>query len=150
MSEEHIVTLIAAVIASGLLTTLVNWILHRIDRQEIERKNLVPPEQMENLRFGVETLLFQQLEAIHTHTLQSGYCNDELKRVADRTYRAYHGLGGNGMGTQMWDDIMKSKPTPQIRLQEVNEHVQRRSTGSKGGDGQGYGRDQHSGSAGRD
>lgn len=119
MSEEHIVTLVAAVIASGLLTTLVNWILHRVDRRDEQRQQLMPSDSLEAMRFGVETLLFQQLEAIHTHTMQAGYCDDELKRVADRTYQAYHQLGGNGVGTQMWDDIMKSSSTPKLKTENI-------------------------------
>ena len=119
MTEEHIVTLVAAVIASGLLTTLVNWILHRVDRRDEQRQQLMPSDSLGAMRFGVETLLFQQLEAIHTHAMQEGYCDDELKRVADRTYQAYHQLGGNGVGTAMWDDVMKSSSTPKLKTENI-------------------------------
>lgn len=128
MTEEHIVTLVAAVIASGLLTTLVNWILHRVDQRDMRRHEIMPSDQLESMRYGVETLLFHQLEAIHTHAIQAGYCDDELKRVADRTYQAYHQLGGNGVGTAMWHDIMRTSSTPKIKIEQVNEekkHVQR-------------------------
>ena len=35
-----------------------------------------------------------------------GVCTVEAKRTAERIYRAYSGLGGNGVGTEMRNDIL--------------------------------------------
>lgn len=34
-----------------------------------------------------------------------GVCDVETKQTAEKIYRAYHALGGNGVGTQMIEDI---------------------------------------------
>ena len=35
-----------------------------------------------------------------------GWCTLEDKEYAERTYIAYHELGGNGTGTVLYEDIM--------------------------------------------
>lgn len=107
MTEEHIVTLIAAVIASGGVSTIISWILHRIDvRHQPSPRDLA-------LEQGVEALEFAKLQQIHDRMVcRGGWCPDSEKEVADRAYRSYHALGGNGLGTSWHDDIMRSHSGP--------------------------------------
>jgi hypothetical protein len=59
------------------------------------------------LKKGVEALLRQQLISIHRCTVAKGLpVPYDLKQQADSLYEAYHGLGGNGVGTQLHDEIM--------------------------------------------
>lgn len=59
------------------------------------------------LRRGVEALLRQKLIDIHHATVAQGLpVPYDLKQQADSLYEAYHGLGGNGVGTQLHDEIM--------------------------------------------
>lgn len=107
MTEEHIVTLVVAVIASGSLSTIIGWVLHHVDA----RHTRSPHDAA--LDYGVQTLLYQKLQQMHQEMIcRGGWCTDATKQVADRVYNAYHSLGGNGTGTVMWQDIMHSHSAP--------------------------------------
>lgn len=59
------------------------------------------------LHEGVKELLFCKLELLHQQMVDNGgVCTVEAKQTAERIYLAYHGLGGNGVGTEMRNDIL--------------------------------------------
>ncbi len=95
MSVDHIVLIVTAIIGSGGFGAFVQWILSRIDRQR------------DPLHEGVRELLFCKLELLHQQMVDAGgVCDVATKQTAERIYAAYHGLGGNGVGTQLKDDIL--------------------------------------------
>lgn len=56
---------------------------------------------------GLRTLLRAELLEIHTrHVVHHEPISVSIQDEADRVYRAYHDLGGNGTGTMMWKQIM--------------------------------------------
>lgn len=57
-------------------------------------------------REGTKTLLRSRLYDIHERTVERGYCTDEHKCETERVYTAYHALGGNGVGTQYYQEIL--------------------------------------------
>lgn len=65
-----------------------------------------------SLRDGVRSLL--RCELVHAHRRyvvnSEPMAMDDLE-YAQRTYQAYHGLGGNGLGTKLWEDIKSVKIT---------------------------------------
>lgn len=94
MNQEAI-TIIVAIIGSGGFGALVPWALNRIDNRR------------DPLHEGVKELLFCKLELLHQQMMDNGgVCTVETKRTAERIYRAYSGLGGNGVGTEMRNDIL--------------------------------------------
>lgn len=96
MSQEAI-TIIVAVIGSGGFGALVPWALDRIDNRH------------DPLHEGVKELLFCKLELLHRQMVDNGgVCTVETKQTAERIYLAYHGLGGNGVGTEMRNDIINA------------------------------------------
>lgn len=65
-----------------------------------------------SLRDGVRSLL--RCEIVHAHrmyVLRGEPMGLEDLEYVQRTYQAYHGLGGNGMGTKLWHDIESVKIT---------------------------------------
>ncbi|MCX8648456.1 hypothetical protein J3U01_08590 [Bifidobacterium sp. B4107] len=57
---------------------------------------------------GLRTLLRAELLEIHTrHVIHHEPISVSIQDEADRVYRAYHGLGGNGTGTMMHEQIMR-------------------------------------------
>ncbi len=55
---------------------------------------------------GMRTLLRNELVAMHREWAEEkGYVTLEALEYAQETYEAYHGLGGNGSGTKLWEDI---------------------------------------------
>lgn len=56
---------------------------------------------------GIRTLLRNELVRLHRDLVEvQGWCTLEDKEYAERTYIAYHELGGNGTGTVLYEDIM--------------------------------------------
>lgn len=56
---------------------------------------------------GIRTLLRNELVRLHRDLVEAqGWCTLEDKEYAERTYIAYHKLGGNGTGTVLYEDIM--------------------------------------------
>ena len=48
-------------------------------------------------------------ETLHQQMVNDGgVCTVEVKQTAERIYKAYHGLGGNGVGTEMRNDILNA------------------------------------------
>lgn len=94
MSQETIVAIVVATIGSGGSGVFVTWILSKVDQRH------------DPLHEGVRELLFCKLEALHRQMVDAGgVASIPLKQSAERIYAAYHGLGGNGTGTSMIQDI---------------------------------------------
>ena len=56
---------------------------------------------------GIRTLLRNELVRLHRDLVEAqGWCTLEDQEYAERTYIAYHELGGNGTGTVLYEDIM--------------------------------------------
>lgn len=58
------------------------------------------------LEDGVQSLLRSQLIEYHDKYVEKGYCPIYAKEAARRSYEAYHVLGGNGVVTKLYDDII--------------------------------------------
>lgn len=62
---------------------------------------------------GLRSILRAELISEHRKAMRDGFCDVETKGYVERTYNAYHDLGGNDLGTRLYDEIMDlpSKPT---------------------------------------
>ncbi|WP_416516964.1 hypothetical protein [Bifidobacterium asteroides] len=78
---------------------LCGWLL------KSHRKEEARDQAMET---GLRTLLRAELLEIHTrHVVHHEPISVSIQDEADRVYRAYHSLGGNGTGTMMHQQIMR-------------------------------------------
>lgn len=58
-------------------------------------------------RDGIRAILRNELIVLHRGLVEEqGLCTLADKEYAERTYQAYHELGGNGTGTALYEDIM--------------------------------------------
>ena len=65
------------------------------------------------LEAGVRELLLCQLESLHSQMVAAGgVASEDLKARAQRIYDSYHGMDGNGHGTQVNDDIQHAPIRP--------------------------------------
>lgn len=94
---EMIVAIVVAVVGSSGAGTIVAWALRKLDSKN------------DPLHEGVRVLLFCKLEAIQQQMVQDGgVCDVPTKQTAEQIYSAYHAMGGNGVGTQMIEDIRRA------------------------------------------
>lgn len=88
---------------AGWAVSAVRAASRRRDEEERQRA-----QQMEALCGGMRSLL--RVELVRAHRK---YVNDGLpvelddREYVERTYQSYHALGGNGLGTRMYEEIMR-------------------------------------------
>ncbi len=61
---------------------------------------------------ALREILGDMLDREHARLVAQGYASPEEKRKFERLYMAYHGLGGNGTRTALYEDVMQMKSYP--------------------------------------
>lgn len=67
-------------------------------------------EENELVKSALRALLRSELMRTHHQAVRDGYASTVEKEVMERTYQSYHRLGGNGIATNLHDEMM-SLPT---------------------------------------
>lgn len=67
-------------------------------------------EESELVKSALRALLRSELMRTHHQAVRDGYASTVEKEVMERTYQSYHRLGGNGIATNLHDEMM-SLPT---------------------------------------
>lgn len=75
----------------------------RIEREAEERRTA---EWQDAMTGGMRSMLRSELLHEYNKWTDKGYCPMESKEYVERTYNSYHALGGNGIGTSMYDEVM--------------------------------------------
>ena len=96
-------TLLTAVI-SAVVSSLVAM-LKAGGRKAIERTEAEKASD-EAMRAGMRALLWRELQVIHANAMDKGGLTVAERRHLESVYSAYHGLGGNGTGTRLYNDAM--------------------------------------------
>lgn len=71
----------------------------RAEKEKAEREN-------ELVKSALRALLRSELMRTHHQAVRDGYASTVEKEVMERTYQSYHQLGGNGIATNLHDEMM--------------------------------------------
>ena len=63
-------------------------------------------EESELVKSALRALLRSELMRTHHQAVRDGYASTVDKEVMERTYQSYHSLGGNGIATNLHDEMM--------------------------------------------
>lgn len=63
-------------------------------------------EEGELVKSALRALLRSELMRTHHQAVRDGYASTVDKEVMERTYQSYHRLGGNGIATNLHDEMM--------------------------------------------
>lgn len=63
-------------------------------------------EESELVKSALRALLRSELMRTHHQAVRDGYATTVDKEVMERTYQSYHSLGGNGIATNLHDEMM--------------------------------------------
>lgn len=63
-------------------------------------------EESELVRSALRALLRSELMRTHHQAVREGHAATVDKEVMERTYQSYHRLGGNGIATNLHDEMM--------------------------------------------
>lgn len=58
---------------------------------------------------GMRALLWRELKNIHSEAVEAGGMTVADRRHLENVYGAYHGIGGNGTGTRLYQDAMGTR-----------------------------------------
>ena len=90
---------------SVVLTALVGYFVYLLKEQRKERaKENAKRDTNSN---GTKLILFYMLQRLHTEYKYQGYVTYDQRSNFKDMYDAYHGLGGNGYGTKMWNEVQE-------------------------------------------
>ena len=71
----------------------------RVEKENDEKEN-------ELVRSALRALLRSELMRTHHQAMRVGHASTLDKEVMERTYQSYHRLGGNGIATNLYDEMM--------------------------------------------
>lgn len=63
-------------------------------------------EESKLVKSALRALLRSELMRTHHQAVRDGYATTVDKEVMERTYQSYHSLGGNGIATNLHDEMM--------------------------------------------
>ncbi len=99
-------TVIVAVISSA-----VSFIVGGVLAYVVARwKSMLKREKA--LRNGVKNLLRYDIIKVHKECIEFGYCPIDIKEALVDSYGAYHDLGGNGVITKLYNEIVALPEEP--------------------------------------
>ena len=105
----HILAVIEVFIVPLIVFVTQHIVLKRLNefdekREKARKENERRQNAMER---GIRSLLRAELVRAHSKWMPRGYCPLETKEYVSRTYDAYHGMGGNDIGSAMYHDLME-------------------------------------------
>ena len=101
------------------ILTVLGWVLApvcsalvvyiREQRKMAKERENAKSDHDKAMEDGMRVLLRQQLIDYHREYVQSGKgCPESIKEQATAVHDAYAAIGGNGLGTQLWREIMEA------------------------------------------
>lgn len=81
-------------------------------------KELKDAQEPENA--ALRELLGKELDKEHARLVAQGYASPAEKAAFERLYKAYHGLGGNGTRTALYENVLQMNSYPTLPKGESN------------------------------
>lgn len=100
---------VMTVAATAAITALISGIVGALVAtgvSAIKDKARNDSESDKAMRDGMRALLWRELKNIHSEATAGGGMDTEERKHLESVYLAYHGIGGNGTGTRLYDDAM--------------------------------------------
>ena len=104
---EQIISIGVGVITSTLCL-LVGILIERIRSLKKEKAENKAEREKENstIKTAIKAILLNNLKTSHEFYCEQGYCSLSSKEEVTELYKCYADLGGNGLGTHMYEDIV--------------------------------------------
>ena len=75
-----------------------------LSNRRVEKKKA--DEENELVKSALRALLRSELMRTHHQAVRDGHASTLDKEVMERTYQSYHRLGGNGIATNLYNEMM--------------------------------------------
>lgn len=109
------VTTFLLAFVSALASALCGYLISQIRNKT--KKNKEEKDRLEKIEHGLMVLTRSDLMRLYDIFSRKGYCPMSVKTSIEEEYIAYHELGGNGIATQMYEEILAlpDHPKPKKR-----------------------------------
>lgn len=97
MSSDVVTYILSAAMGTGGMMSLIVYLIQRRDKKE-DTKN----QQQKLIEEGLLAVLHDRLYQACRYQLSRGYTTVEEMNNIKHLYDAYHALGGNGTGTELY------------------------------------------------
>lgn len=96
-------------IVSGLIGSVVSALVAALKSQGRKAVERTEAEKATDdaVKTGMRALLWRELNNIHEQAVRQDGLTVADRKNLESVYAAYHGLGGNGTGTRLYEDAMK-------------------------------------------
>jgi len=85
-------------------------LVQHLEEYEAHRKEEDSLRAMQDAQnFALREILGDILDKEHARLVEQGFASPDDKKKFERKYTAYHGLGGNGTRTALYQDVLKMK-----------------------------------------
>lgn len=90
-----------AIYSAAAVVALLGVMLsnRRVEKEKADEEN-------ELFKSALRALLRSEIMRIHHQAMRDGYASTLDKEVMERTYQSYHRLDGNGIATNLYDEMM--------------------------------------------
>ena len=88
---------------------ILGWVVGRLTGQALRDQT-----ERDALYDGVRALLRSEIMRTHHQAMRNGFAGTVDKEVLQRSYDAYHALGGNGIATALYEEMM-ALPTKDVQ-----------------------------------
>lgn len=99
---QIIITTAVTALVSGVVGAIVATMVSAVKDKARDHS-----ETDEAIKEGMRALLWRELKNFHDQAMTDGGLNTEDRHHLDSVYSAYHGMGGNGTGTRIYEDAMR-------------------------------------------
>lgn len=146
-SIVEVATALAGLATGVGASSVITWLLNRYDRrhpavdvdrivrrieelnEQIDLSTLA--DKLDALNNAVIELAYLRIRERHETAMRHGWVHPNEKHVLERLYAAYHSIGGNGVGTQMIEEIRNLPSVPPRGDQASHMREERTPVGSK-------------------
>lgn len=98
------------IVLTTALTSAVSAIVGAIVASFVSKAGKAATDTVDEARAmqeGMRALLWRELKNIHAEASERGGMDIEERRHLENVYSAYHGIGGNGTGTRLFQESME-------------------------------------------
>lgn len=104
-------------VCTAVASACITWV--KTTRSKAKAQEEKSDLEFQFLKTGLQALLRAEILRSHDKYTQKGYCPIYAREALDKTYSAYHGLGGNDVATDLYHHIKSLPSTEPIETETI-------------------------------
>ena len=89
------------------LSAFMGWSYRKFERRQKSKE-----AEDAAIKMGMQALLRNDIIKVYNKSAERGHCPIYQKQALEKSYSAYHNLGGNDVATELYEETMKMPTEP--------------------------------------